>query len=136
MMTDAIKIKMMEQENTLFAVFSSFLPSAMEIGTEAPTPTRSAIEKFIITRGIAILTAANAASPNLWPINIPSNMLYIDMANILTMPGNATVKNSLHGDMVENIVFESSFIFAYSIYSTIPGTSVLISFPEVLMQRW
>ncbi len=109
--TDAIRIKIIEQEKILFAVFSSFFPRAMEIGTDAPTPTRSAIEKLIITIGIAILTAANATSPNFCPIKIPSKMLYIDIANILTMPGNATVKNNLHGESVENIVLESIFIF-------------------------
>ena len=111
--TDAIKIKTMEHEKILLAVVSSFLPSAIEIGTDAPTPTRSASEKFIITRGIAILTAAKATSPNFCPINTPSMMLYIDIANILIIPGNATVKNSLHGDIVANIVFESIFIFLF-----------------------
>lgn len=51
-----------EHENILFAFLGSSLPSATEMGAAAPTPIRSASEKFIITRDIAIFTAANAPS--------------------------------------------------------------------------
>ena len=67
-MTDVMNIIITEQENTLFAVSLSFLPSAIEIGTDAPTPIRSAREKLIITSGIAIFTAANAPSPSKFQI--------------------------------------------------------------------
>ena len=62
--TEAMKISTTEHEKTLFAVFSSFLPKAIEIGTDAPTATRSVKEKLIIIMGKAIFTAANAASPS------------------------------------------------------------------------
>ena len=75
---------------------------------EAMEPSMES-EKFIITRGIAILTAANAPSPSTCPINIPSTILYIDIANILIMPGAATIKNSRHGFSVAYIF--SAFIF-------------------------
>ena len=71
----AIKISRIEQEKILLAVFSSFLPSAMDMGTEEPTPTRSDREKLIRITGKAILTAAKAASPSFWPMNMPSRMV-------------------------------------------------------------
>ena len=58
---------------------------------------RSESEKFIITRGIAIFTAANAPSPRVCPIKMPSMMLYTDIANILIIPGIATLKKSRQG---------------------------------------
>ena len=99
----------------LFAVLWFSLPSAMEMGADAPTPMRSASEKFIITRGIAIFTAANAPSPSICPIKIPSIMLYTDIANMLTIPGIATTKNSRHGFMVAYII--SAFVFVDIIIS-------------------
>ena len=36
-------------------------------------------------------------------------ILYMDMANMLTIPGSANVKNNRHGGMVANAVLESSF---------------------------
>ena len=95
--TAARKIIMTAQEKTLFAVSWSPFPSAMDIGAEAPTPIRSAREKLIITSGMAILMAAKALSPRVWPMNMPSTMLYRDIANMLIMPGIATTKNSRHG---------------------------------------
>ena len=62
---DTQNIIITEHENILFAVLWSSLPSDTEIGADAPTPMRSASEKFIITRGIAIFTAANAPSPSI-----------------------------------------------------------------------
>ena len=52
-----------EQVKMLFAFSSSFLPRQIDIGTEEPTPIRSANAKFMITKGIARLRAANAVSP-------------------------------------------------------------------------
>ena len=87
----------------------------MDMGADAPTPIRSASEKFIITRGIAIFTAANAPSPRVCPIKMPSMMLYIDMANILIIPGAATIKNSRQGLIVAYIssVFILAFFFIF-----------------------
>ena len=44
-----------------------------------------------------MLTAANAPSPSIYPIKMPSKILYIDIANILIIPGAATTKNSRQG---------------------------------------
>ena len=60
---DAINIIITEQVKVLLALLWSSLPSATEIGAEAPTAMRSEIEKLINTRGIAILIAAKALSP-------------------------------------------------------------------------
>ena len=65
MKSAAMNIIRTEQEKTLFAVLWSFFPRAIEIGTDAPTPIRSASEKFIITKGMAILIAAKAPSPSI-----------------------------------------------------------------------
>ena len=111
--TAVTNIIMTEHEKTLLAVLCSFLPSAIDIGTDAPTPIRSASEKFIITSGIAIFTAANAPSPSFCPINAPSMMLYIDMANILIIPGKATIKKSFHGLMAAYMASVSRFILYF-----------------------
>ena len=75
MNTDAEKMRTKEQEKKLLALARSPRPSAMEMGTDEPTPTRSASEKLIMTKGMARLTAANAASPSRCPIKAPSMML-------------------------------------------------------------
>ena len=56
-----------ESENILSAV--SFFPSPrkIEMGTEEPTPIRSAMAKFMITNGIARLTDAKAVAPRNLP---------------------------------------------------------------------
>ena len=48
------------------------LPRKMDIGTEEPTPIRSAREKLMMTKGSARLSAAKAVSPRKWPTKIPS----------------------------------------------------------------
>jgi hypothetical protein len=60
--------------------------------------------------GNAMFIAAKANSPSVWPMKIPSIIEYTDMANILTIPGSATVKNSFHGFIVANICLESNCI--------------------------
>ena len=65
-------IPMHAQVNTLFALSYSFLPNEWDIITEEPTPIRSATAKFMITNGMARLTAANAVSPKNCPTIIPS----------------------------------------------------------------
>ena len=68
----ARKIMMQAQVNMLWASFSFFRPRFMDMGTEAPTPIRSAREKLMITKGIARFTAAKAVEPRNCPTNIPS----------------------------------------------------------------
>lgn len=56
-------IMVQAQENMLFASSSSLRPKWMEMGTEEPTPIRSAREKLMMTKGIARFNAAKAVSP-------------------------------------------------------------------------
>ena len=80
------------QVNILLASFSSCLPRAIEIGTADPTATRSEREKLIITKGNAILIAAKAVSPRIFPMKIPSKSPKIALASILIAPGIAAIK--------------------------------------------
>lgn len=56
----------------MFASCSSFLPRLMEIGTEEPTPIRSASAKLMMTKGIARFSAAKGVSPKNCPTKMPS----------------------------------------------------------------
>ena len=69
----------------------------MAMGTEAPTPIRSAREKLITTKGMARLTAAKAVDPKNWPTKTPSIIPYRAEASMLTAPGRAARKKSLTG---------------------------------------
>ena len=66
------KISRQAQVKILLAARSSPWPRRTEMGTEEPTPIRSARAKLIITKGIARLMAAKAASPRTWPTSTPS----------------------------------------------------------------
>ena len=68
----AIKIIRHAQVKILFASCSFFLPRLTEIGTDEPTPIRSASAKLMITNGIARLRAAKGVSPKNLPTNTPS----------------------------------------------------------------
>lgn len=61
------------QVNMLLAVASSLRPRLCEMSTDEPTPIRSAIEKLMMTNGIARLTAAKAVSPRNCPTIMPSS---------------------------------------------------------------
>ena len=79
----------------------------MEIGTDEPTPIRSAREKLMMTKGMARLTAANAVAPRYCPTNIPSMVWYRAEASILTAPGMDARKKSFSGDVTEKSLCES-----------------------------
>ena len=58
--------------NKLSASFFSPSPRLMAMGTEDPTPMRSARAKLMMTRGMEKFKAAKAVSPRKCPIKIPS----------------------------------------------------------------
>ena len=60
------------QVKMLLAAASSFWPSRTEMGTAEPTPMRSARAKLMMTKGMARLMAAKAASPSTCPTRMPS----------------------------------------------------------------
>ena len=73
---------------------------AIDMGTDDPTPIRSASEKLISIRGKARFTAAKACSPKNCPTNTPSNSPQSDETTMLIAPGTATVKNSRRGGVL------------------------------------
>ena len=93
----ARKIRTIARENILFASSPLPSPSAIDIGTEEPTPMRSAREKFMITKGIARLMAANAVLPRKRPTKTPSSVWYIADASMPMAPGSAAFRKSLPG---------------------------------------
>ena len=86
----------------LLASFSSRRPRAMEMGTAAPTPIRSARAKLMMTKGMARFRAAKEVLPRNCPTNRPSKSWYKAEASMLTEPGRAAVKNSLTGGVLAN----------------------------------
>ena len=60
------------QEKMLLAAASRFWPRLMDMGTDEPTPIRSASAKLMITNGMLKFSAANAVSPRIRPTNTPS----------------------------------------------------------------
>ena len=62
------------QEKMLLASSSCFRPKLMEMGTEEPTPIRSARAKLMITKGMARFSAAKAVSPRNCPTKMPSTV--------------------------------------------------------------
>ena len=77
------------------------------MGTEEPTPIRSASEKLMITKGMARFSAAKAVSPRIRPTKIPSRSWYRAEASMLTAPGTAAMKKSFVGETLENRYLES-----------------------------
>ena len=63
-MADAMRIRMTATEKMLSASFFLPCPRLMEIGTDDPTPIRSATAKLMMTKGIARLIAAKAVLPS------------------------------------------------------------------------
>ena len=79
----------------------------MEMGTEDPTPTRSAREKLMITKGMARLRAAKAVASRKLPTKTPSRSWYKEEASMLTAPGTEAMKNSLTGGVLAKSAVES-----------------------------
>ena len=70
--TPAPTIMAQAQEKMLLAAASRFWPKLMDMGTDEPTPIRSASAKLMITNGMLKFSAANAVSPRIRPTNTPS----------------------------------------------------------------
>ena len=88
------------QVKMLLASSSCPWPRWMEIGTEEPTPIRSASAKLMMTNGIARLSAANAVAERSWPTSMPSISWYSADASMLIEPGSAAKKNSFSGGVL------------------------------------
>ena len=106
----ARKIRTIARENILFASSPLPSPSAIDIGTEEPTPMRSAREKFMITKGIARLMAANAVLPRKRPTKTPSSVWYIADASMPMAPGSAAFRKSLPGFVLTKRLCCSMFL--------------------------
>ena len=70
----AITIIRQAHVKILLASFSRFCPSFTEIGTEEPTPIKSARAKLMMTKGMARFNAAKAVVPRKRPTNTPSTI--------------------------------------------------------------
>ena len=68
------KISTQAQVKMLSASRFSPLPRSTAMGTEEPTPMRSARAKLMMTKGMARLSAAKAVSPRNCPTKTPSSV--------------------------------------------------------------
>src|SRR5699024_4254100 len=100
-------IKKQAQVKMLLAFCRSFWPRATEMGTDEPTPTRSAREKLMMTKGMARLRAANEVESRKLPTKMPSISWYSEEASMPTAPGREAMKNSFRGGVLENSAVES-----------------------------